>query len=129
MYPLSDHPEIIQIERTGHPTGFRNLAAQSENNGFDYYGNEILTDDVIVIDREANEIILSEHLDNYLISEHEFKFYKATQPGLDHFKQKIEIGDMIAVDTKRGEIINKENTDDFEFYLTTHYGFKFTIAD
>ncbi|MEK5175125.1 hypothetical protein NST63_18160 [Heyndrickxia sp. FSL W8-0496] len=125
----NDHPVIENMMKTGCPTGIRNLVSQPEFNGIDFFGKEINSEELIVIDNEENEVVCKELLDDYLMGVHEFKFYPVTKPLLDHFEQKIEVGNMIAEDTKRGEIINKENTDDFEFYLSTHYGFRFTIAD
>lgn len=62
------HPSITQAERTGHPS------AQPEHWGVDYFGNEILEGDSVVIDPENGEVVLEKHLEDYLIEVKGFQF-------------------------------------------------------
>jgi hypothetical protein len=64
---MKDHPMIESIERTGYPQDM-----QPETAGIDYFGDEILTGDDIVIDGE--ETILQSNLEEYLTEVYGFKF-------------------------------------------------------
>ena len=68
-----EHPEIIQTIKTGYP----NLVAQPEHAGSDYFGNEILIGDPIVIDHKNGETILEESLEDYLMEVLGFQFTNA----------------------------------------------------
>ncbi|MGE6261313.1 YqaI family protein [Heyndrickxia sporothermodurans] len=68
-----EHPMIIQIQKTGYP----NLQAQPEHSGIDYFGNEILVGDSIVIDPINGEVVLEEHLEDYLIERLGFQYTTA----------------------------------------------------
>ncbi|PKR82798.1 YqaI family protein [Heyndrickxia camelliae] len=50
---------------------------QPEHAGIDYFGNEILVGDSIVIDPVNGETILEEHLEDYLIEKCGFEFKTA----------------------------------------------------
>lgn len=70
---MRDHPMIEQIERTG----YTNMISQPEHCGVDYFGNEILEGDSIVIDKDSGEIILENSLEDYLIEVLGFEFKTA----------------------------------------------------
>ncbi|UQD52333.1 hypothetical protein C0971_15865 [Bacillus methanolicus] len=70
---MRDHPVIEQINRTGYP----NMIAQPEHNGFDYFGSEILSGDEIVIDENNGEVVLKDNLEEYLSEVYEFRFTTA----------------------------------------------------
>lgn len=67
------HPQITQIEKTGYP----NMASQPEHNGIDFFGEEILVGDSIVIDSDNEEVILESNLEDYLIEKCQFHFTTA----------------------------------------------------
>jgi len=56
-----EHPVLRQIMKTGYP---ENVAAQPENCGRDYFGEEILENEDIVID--GDDTILKHNLERYL---------------------------------------------------------------
>ncbi|MEF7566096.1 hypothetical protein V4V35_24190 [Bacillus infantis] len=64
------HPDITKAEKTGYP----NQVAQPEHFGSDYFGNEILVGDSIVIDPSNGEIILESSLEDYLLEVKGFQF-------------------------------------------------------
>ncbi len=68
-----EHPEITRTINTGYPS----LDKQPEHAGIDYFGNEILVGDSIVIDPVNGETILEEHLEDYLIEKCGFEFKTA----------------------------------------------------
>ncbi|MGE8207741.1 YqaI family protein [Heyndrickxia sp. NPDC080065] len=68
-----EHPKVMDIEKTSIP----NLVTQPEHNGIDYFGNEILVGDSIVIDQVNGEVILEDSLEDYLIEKLEFQFTTA----------------------------------------------------
>lgn len=68
-----EHPVITQINRTGYP----NMVAQPEHNGFDFFGTEILDGDEIVIDESNGEVVLKENLEQYLSEVYGFQFTTA----------------------------------------------------
>jgi hypothetical protein len=68
-----EHPVITQINRTGYP----NMVAQPEHNGFDFFGTEILDYDEIVIDENNGEVVLKENLEDYLTEVYGFRFTTA----------------------------------------------------
>lgn len=67
---MLEHPDITRTLRTGYPEGLR--INQTEHYGIDYFGDEILIGDDVVID-EA-EIILKDNLERYLSEEYGFQF-------------------------------------------------------
>lgn len=71
---MIEHPMITQIERTGYPA---DMDKQSEHFGIDYYGNEIVSGDDVVEDKEAGELILKDDLEKYLEEVYGFKFFTA----------------------------------------------------
>ncbi|WP_026678185.1 YqaI family protein [Fictibacillus gelatini] len=71
---MIEHPMITQIERTGYPA---DMVEQSEHFGIDYYGNEIVSGDDVVEDKEAGELILKDDLEKYLEEVYGFKFFTA----------------------------------------------------
>lgn len=68
---MRDHPVIEQVERTGYP----NLVSQPEHNGTDYFGDEILEGDDIIMDGE--EMILKDNLEAYLSDVYGLEFTTA----------------------------------------------------
>jgi hypothetical protein len=68
---MRDHPIVESLERTGLP----NAIAQEECNGLDYFGNEILEGDEIVIDGE--EVVLKDNLEDYLADVYGIEFTMA----------------------------------------------------
>jgi hypothetical protein len=68
-----EHPTVTEINKTG----FVNMVAQSEHFGIDYFGNEILVGDSIIVDPVRNEIILEDSLEDYLIEVLGFQFKTA----------------------------------------------------
>ncbi|MBT2680024.1 hypothetical protein J7E38_13500 [Bacillus sp. ISL-35] len=68
---MRDHPVIEQVEGTGYP----NLADQPAHSGTDYFGDEILEGDEIVIDGE--EMILKNNLEDYLSDVYGLEFTTA----------------------------------------------------
>lgn len=66
-----EHPMITQIRATGYP----NMIAQLEHAGIDFFGNEILVGDEIIV--HNGEVILADSLEDYLIEELGFEFKTA----------------------------------------------------
>ncbi|MFE4896601.1 YqaI family protein [Peribacillus butanolivorans] len=58
-------------------TSYSNLVAQTEQGGIDYFGNEILVGDVIIIDKNNGEVFLENSLEDYLIEVLCFQFTTA----------------------------------------------------
>ncbi|MGG0718721.1 hypothetical protein ABE096_14155 [Robertmurraya massiliosenegalensis] len=58
-------------------SGLANVVDQPEHFGIDYYGNEILIGDSIVIDPSNGEIVLEARLEDYLIEVKGFQFQTA----------------------------------------------------
>lgn len=67
-----EHPIITKINQTG----YTDLAVQTEHAGIDYFGNEILVGDSIVV-TPYGEMILEDSFDDYLIEVLGFVFKKA----------------------------------------------------
>ncbi|MCP3741434.1 YqaI family protein [Rossellomorea sp. BNER] len=70
---MLEHPEISKVERFG----YTNVVSQPEHNGTDYFGNEILVGDSIVLDPDNGEVVLEENLEDYLIEKCKFYFTTA----------------------------------------------------
>lgn len=68
-----DHPMVTKINKTGYP----NLVAQPEHAGMDYFDDEILDGDAIVIDEERGNVVLEENLEDYLIEVLGFRYATA----------------------------------------------------
>jgi hypothetical protein len=66
-----DHPAIIQAALTG----YANMVAQPEHSGIDFFQDEILVGDEVVID--GDETILKSNLERYLVEELGFEFKTA----------------------------------------------------
>lgn len=64
-----EHPDITQINKTG----YLNMEAQPEHRGIDYFGDEILSGDDIVITQEG-ELLLQSNLEKYLYEVQGFHF-------------------------------------------------------
>ncbi|MGG3642003.1 hypothetical protein ABES38_11595 [Bacillus gobiensis] len=64
-----EHPAISSINRTG----YADMVAQEEHQGIDYFGNEILIGDDVVID-EDGEMVLKDELEKFLSEKYGFKF-------------------------------------------------------
>lgn len=58
-------------------TGYSNLVAQTEHGGIDYFGNEILVGDSIIINKNNGEVFLENSLEDYLIEVLGFQFTTA----------------------------------------------------
>ncbi|WP_339201673.1 hypothetical protein [Peribacillus sp. FSL P2-0133] len=58
-------------------TGYSNLVAQTGHCGIDYFGNEIIEDDAIIIDKSNGEVFLENSLEDYLIEVLGFQFTTA----------------------------------------------------
>lgn len=67
-----EHPEITRTLNTGYP----NLIAQPEHAGMDYFDNEILVGDEIVVTPNG-DIILADSLEDYLLEVLGFEFKQA----------------------------------------------------
>ncbi|WP_110928390.1 YqaI family protein [Bacillus massiliglaciei] len=65
-----EHPDVTQIRKTG----YANMVAQPEHSGTDYFGNEILEGDSIVLDPENGEAVPEDRLEDYLIEAKGFIF-------------------------------------------------------
>lgn len=68
-----EHPDITAARKTG----YANLVAQPEHFGTDYFGNEVLIGDSVVIDPSNGEMILEGSLEDYLIEVKDFQFKTA----------------------------------------------------
>ena len=68
-----EHPDITQANKTGYP----NVVAQPEHFGSDYFGNEVLIGDSVVIDPSNGEMILEDSLEDYLMEVKGFQFKTA----------------------------------------------------
>ncbi|WP_258832843.1 YqaI family protein [Peribacillus frigoritolerans] len=68
-----EHPEVTEIQKNG----YKNLVAQPEHFGTDYFGNEVLRGDSVVIDPSNGEMILEDCLEDYLIEMKGFQFKTA----------------------------------------------------
>jgi hypothetical protein len=64
------HPDITKAEKIG----YANQVAQPEHFGIDYFGNEVLIGDSIVVDPSNGEIILENSLEDYLLEAKGFQF-------------------------------------------------------
>jgi hypothetical protein len=112
-----EHPMINQINRAGYPEGmpddYQNMIWQPECAGMDYYGNEIVEGDNIVIDKENfHEIILMENLTQYLVDKCDFSFWEVRGMG-------------VVLDGQRLTVFAGQ---DLEKVLHEEYGFEFTTA-
>lgn len=68
-----EHPDVTQT----HKTSYANLVAQPEHFGTDYFGNEVLKGDSVVIDPSNGEMVLEDSLEDYLIEVKGFQFKTA----------------------------------------------------
>ena len=68
-----EHPDITVARKTG----YANLVAQTEHFGTDYFGNEVLIGDSVVIDPSNGEMVLEDRLEDYLIEVKGFQFKTA----------------------------------------------------
>lgn len=68
-----EHRDVTETQRTG----YANLVAQPEHFGTDYFGNEVLIGDSVVLDPSNGEMILEESLEDYLIEVKGFQFKTA----------------------------------------------------
>lgn len=68
-----EHPDITQANKTG----YANLVAQPEHFGTDFFGDEVLVGDSIVIDPETGEMCPENRLEDYLIEAKGFLFKTA----------------------------------------------------
>lgn len=68
-----EHPDVTESNKTG----YANLVAQPEHFGTDYFGNEVLKGDSVVIDPSNGEMILEDSLEDYLIEVKGFQFKTA----------------------------------------------------
>lgn len=68
-----EHPDVTEANKTG----YANLVAQPEHFGTDYFGNEVLKGDSVVIDPSNGEMILEDSLEDYLIEVKGFQFKTA----------------------------------------------------
>lgn len=64
-----DHPQITKVEKTGYPV-------KVESRGTDFFGNEILAGDKVVVTPDG-ENVLEESLEDYLIEVLGFRFINA----------------------------------------------------
>ncbi len=67
-----EHPDVTKIDRTG----YANTVAQPEHCGIDFYDNEVLVGDSIIL-LPNSEMLLEENLEDYLIEHLEFQFITA----------------------------------------------------
>lgn len=68
-----EHPDVTKANKTG----YANLVAQPEHFGTDYFGNEVLKGDSVVIDPSNGEMVLEDSLEDYLIEVKGFQFKTA----------------------------------------------------
>ncbi len=94
-------------------SGLENIVNQPECAGIDYYGNEIIEGDCIVIDKENfEEIILKENQKRYLEERCDCEFFNLHGTG-------------VVLDKVNLKVFAEQ---DFEKVLHEDYGFHFTIA-
>jgi hypothetical protein len=67
-----EHPQITKVNRTG----YANLVNQPEHAGIDYFGNEILVGDSVIV-APNGEVILEDSFEDYLIEVLGFEFKTA----------------------------------------------------
>ncbi|MFH0067521.1 hypothetical protein [Peribacillus sp. NPDC056705] len=70
---MAKQPKIIEHQKAG----YANHVAQPEHFGTDYFGNEVLVGDPVVVDPSNGEMILEENMEDYLIEEKRFLFQLA----------------------------------------------------
>lgn len=68
-----EHPDITQVNKKG----YQNLMAQPEHFGIDFFGDEVLIGDEVVITQE-DELVLKTNLERYLHEINGFSFITAT---------------------------------------------------
>ncbi|AOH53327.1 hypothetical protein ABE28_003105 [Peribacillus muralis] len=68
-----EHPIVTEVNKTG----YANLVAQPEHFGTDYFGNEVLIGDSVVLDPSNGEMVLEDSLEDYLIEVKGFQFKTA----------------------------------------------------
>ena len=68
-----EHPIVTEVNKTG----YANLVAQPEHFGTDYFGNEVLIGDSVVLDPSNGEMVLEDSLEVYLIEVKGFQFKTA----------------------------------------------------
>jgi hypothetical protein len=113
---LLEHPHISEMNQFGFlkGQGMENVVSQPECAGIDYYGKEIIEGDEIVIDKENfHEIILKEHLTQYLVDKCDFSFFEVR-------------GMSLVLDPQRLKVFAGQ---DLEKVLHEEYGFEFTTAE
>jgi hypothetical protein len=113
---LLEHPMLSEMNQFGFlkMQGLENVVNQSECAGIDYYGNEIIEGDDIVIDKENfHEIILKENLTQYLVDKCEFAFFEVR-------------GMSVVLDQQRLKVFAGQ---DLEKVLQEEYSFEFTTAE
>ncbi|MGG3663186.1 YqaI family protein [Bacillus gobiensis] len=64
-----EHPDITRVNRTGYTDMF----AQEEHRGIDFFGNEIVAGEDVVID-EDGEMVMKDDLEKFLAEKYGFKF-------------------------------------------------------
>lgn len=70
-----EHPEITNTLKTGYPN--LDVVAQPLHYGTDFFGNEVLIGDEIIIDPETAEMFPADRLEDYLIEAKNFIFRTA----------------------------------------------------
>ncbi|KWW17943.1 hypothetical protein AS888_20750 [Peribacillus simplex] len=68
-----EHPIVTAVNKTG----YANLVAQPEHFGTDYFGNEVLKGDSVVLGPSNGEMVLEDSLEDYLIEVKGFQFKTA----------------------------------------------------
>lgn len=115
---MLEHPMISEINRTGYPkemlgSGFENAVIQPEHAGIDFFGDEIIEGDEIIIDKENfGEIILKEHFKRYLEERCDFEFFNLHGMG-------------VVLDKSNLKVFAEQ---DLEKVCYEEYGFQFTTA-
>jgi hypothetical protein len=110
-----EHPQISEMNQYGYLTvqGMENVISQSECAEIDYFGNEIVEGDEIVIDKENfHELILKENLTQYLVDKCDFEFFEVR-------------GMSVVLDKGRLTVFAGQ---DLEKVLNEEYGFEFVTA-